>query len=374
MMLITGAYNYLYAQAGQPGIHGEVLNEKHLAAEAATVLLLDAADSLIIKSTACDENGLFKFNTKPGKYLLLVTKIGYDQSLSGPYKLENGADITVPAINLVPSVPQLEEVSITAQRSYVEVKPGKIILNVQGSIAATGNSAFGILRQAPDVHEDNQGNLSIIGRQSALVTIDGRAINLTGENLMTFLESMPGSTIQRIELITNPSAKYEAASIINIITKKGVDMGTNGTLNTGAGYGKFAKGNAGIIFNNRTNKLNVFGNYNYVADHTFHTFTTNRLINYNGLSSNYEDNYYTTRQSYSNIFRLGADYSISSGQTLGFLVNGTVNKDVFAKSNNLKITDQSVLDSTITTNSNLNRGLTNMNYDINYIGKLDTLG
>jgi len=117
---------------------------------------------------------------------------------------------------------------------------------------------------------DSHGNLSIIGRQGALVTIDGKPVNLTGQDLTDLLQGMTGSAVQQIELITNPSAKYEAAGggVINIISKKGSNAGTNFTVNGGAGYGKYYKTNAGLIFNNRMGKVNIFGNYNYFENKT----------------------------------------------------------------------------------------------------------
>lgn len=307
---------------------------------------------------------------------MLISKIGYDQSLTGPYIVLSAKDVAVGEINLTPHLPQLEEVSITAQRSYIEVKPDRIILNVQSSIIAEGNSAFEILRQAPGVHADNKGDISIIGRSNALVTIDGKATQLTGQDLVDYLQSLPGSTVKQIELISNPSAKYDAAGggIINIITKKGTNAGTNFTVSTSAGYGKFGKGTAGLIFNNRMGKINIFGNYNYADNKTDHAFITDRIVNYKGNVNDYGVNYYATWQGYKHNFRIGTDYALSPKHTIGVLVSGTINNDDYIKNNVLNITNNGVLDSTISTKSRLNRGLKNLSYDINYTGKLDTLG
>lgn len=373
--LIIGC-GYTYAQAPSSVMRGQVSEEHHHAAVSATIILLAAADSSILKSTMCDKSGRFTFNVHPGNYLILATKIGYDAAYSGPYSVDKDADLVTREINLIESVPQLKEVSINAQRSYVEVKPGRVVLNVQSSIAAEGNSVFEILRQAPGVHLDGQGNISIIGRQNALITIDGKPTNLSGENLTGFLQGMQSSTIQQIELNTNPSAKNEAgaAGIINIVTKKGTNAGSNVTLTAGLGYGKFYKSNVGVVFNNRMDKFNIFGSYNYSDSKTFHTFLTNRFIDYKGITSDYNVDYYATQKSRNHLFRLGTDYYISPKHTLGFLVSGTVNNNDFLKNNTLKIANQSVLDSTIQTNSNLKRNLSNINYDINYNGKLDTTG
>jgi iron complex outermembrane receptor protein len=376
LMFLAGVGSYTYAQSGPAVIQGRVLIEDNLPAEAATVILVAAADSSILKSTICNVDGEYSFSVLPGKYLILASRIGYEQFFSGPYIITEDKDIHTRDITLIKSLPELKEVSISARRSYVEVQAGKVVLNVQNSIVAEGNSAFDVLRQAPGVHVGNQGNVSIIGRQNALVMIDNKPIGLSGDNLVSYLQSMQSSSIQRIELITNPSAKYEAAGagVINIISKKGTNVGTNGTLTGGAGYGKFYKANIGVTFNNRMGDMNIFGNYNYSANKTFHTFTTDRHIIYKGLASDYDVDYYTTRESYNHTFRLGTDFFLSPQHTLGFLVSGTVNNNDFMKDNSLKIANRSVLDSTIVTTSKLNRDLSNINYDINYNGKLDTAG
>jgi iron complex outermembrane receptor protein len=376
LIFLAAGYSYSYAQTRPSVLKGRVAIENNLPAEAATVILVSAADSSILKSSICDTSGRYAFNVPAGRYLILASRIGYVQSFTGPYIIETGVDTYAREITLEKSLPELKEVSVSARRSYIEVKPGKVVLNVQSSIIAEGNSAFDVLKQAPGVHATAQGNISIIGRQNALVMLDGKPIGLSGDNLTSYLQSMQSSTVQQIELITNPSAKYEAggAGVINIISKKGTNVGTNVTVTMGGGYGKYYKANMGVAFNNRMGNMNVYGNYNFAPNKTFLTFTTDRSINYQGQLSNYNSVYYTTRESFNHTFRVGTDILISSKHTLGFLVSGTVNNNDYAKNNNLKISNFSVLDSTISTKSMLNRDLRNINYDINYSGKLDSAG
>lgn len=265
---------------------------------------------------------------------------------------------------------------MSAKKPYIEVKPGRVVLNVQSSIIAEGNSAFDILRQAPGVHVDNQGNISIIGRQNALIMVDGKPTNLTSENLAAFLQGMQSGGIQQIELITNPSAKYDAAAagIINIVSKKGTNVGTNGTFTVGGGYGAFYKSNAGIVFNNRTDQFNVFGTYNYAGEEGFHTIIMDRQINYNNVISNYNADYYATQKKDNHNFRFGTDYFVSKNSTLGCLVYGSVNDNDFIKTNKLNIANNGVMDSLIATDSKLTRNISNINYDLNYNGTLDNTG
>jgi iron complex outermembrane receptor protein len=368
--------NYTFAQTGSSGIRGKVSDEKHLPAEAATVILLAAADSSVVKSVACTDFGLFNIEALPGKYLLLISKIGYDQSLTGPYILTAGKSLAVGEISLAIHLPQLKEVSITAQRSYIDAKPGKVVLNVQSSIIAEGNSVAEILRQAPGVHVDGRGGFSMIGKLGALVTIDGKPINLSGQDLYDLLQGMPGNAVQQIELISNPSSKYDAAGggVINIISKKGTNAGTNITLTGGAEYGTYYKANAGLNFNNRMRAINIFGNYNYYENKSFHDFITDRFIQYKGLSSEYDVSYDAIQLSKNHSFRFGTDITISKKHTIGVLFSGTVTNNDYTKNNVLKMSNQGKLDSIITTNSITDRGLSNISYDINYNGKLNDKG
>lgn len=373
---LLGTYTCSFAQNDLSGIHGKVYGEKHLPAEAATVILYSAADSSIVKATVCNAKGQYSINAKPGKYLLSVTKIGFEQSFTGPYTIIDRKNIAINDITLDPHIPQIREVSITAQRNYVDVMPGKVVLNVQSSIIADGNSVADILMQAPGVHVDNKGNLSLVGRIGALVTIDGKPTNLTGQDLSDLLQGMAGNSVKQIELISTPSARYEASGggIINIISKKGTNAGTNFVVNAGAGYGKYYKANAGLNFNNRMGIINIFGSYNYLEDKSFHDFTTNRWINYSGVSSEYDVNYDVMLLKKSNTFRLGTDIAVSPNHTIGLLVSGTFDNYDNNKNNILKINNQGKLDSVISTMSTIDRGMSNISYDINYNGKLDKKG
>jgi iron complex outermembrane receptor protein len=368
--------SFTFAQTGSSGIYGKVSDERKMAAAAATVILLSAADSSIIKSVACNDEGKYDLEAKPGKYLLIITKIGYDQSLTGPYSIEPGKKFFAPEITLTIHLPQLKEVSITAQRSYIDARPGRVILNVQSSIIAEGNSVAEILKQAPGVHVDGRGGFSMIGKQGALVTIDGKATNLTGQDLNDLLQGMAGASVAQIELITNPSAKYDAAGggVINIISKKGANAGTNIVVNAGGGYGTYYKLNGGLAFNNRKGVVNVFGNYNYLENKGFHDFTTNRNINYQGLMSDYNVIYKSIQVSKNHTFRLGTDVALSAKHTVGVLISGTVTDNALFKDNLLEMSNQGKLDSVITTTSTTDRSLSNISFDVNYTGKLNSKG
>jgi iron complex outermembrane receptor protein len=366
----------LQAQVAPAVLKGRVLAQNG-PADGATIILLKYKDSSVVISVSADQTGAFRLNdVQPGNYLLLLSKTGFQTAYSGPYLLNSGQSVTTPDITLKATVKQLGEVSVVGNRPAIIAKPGELIIDVQNSVMAQGNSVFDILRQSPGVRVDNNNNINIIGRQSALITIDDKPTNLTGDDLVAILRSMQANTIDRIELITSGSAKYDASSggIINIVTKKGKNTGFNGSITGTAGYGRYYKSNVGLVFNDRTAYFNIFGNYSYTDNKTFHDFTIDRKINFDDTLSDYHTDYSGVQQSHVHAFGLGTDFYLSSAQTIGFFINGSVTDDNIAKNNNLLIYNQAALDSTINTNSNLNRDVTHINYNINYKAKLDTMG
>lgn len=375
---LVGVCFFSFAQTKLSAIQGKVLMENNEAAEAATIVLLKAADSSVVRSGLVDAAGKFEFgNIAPGAYRLLATSIGCNKVYSNPYQILEGQTVVAGNIVLKRVSNQLQEVRVVAKKPYIEVKPGKIVLNVQNSLTAEGNSAYDILRQSPGVHVNSTNeSLMISGRQPALITIDGKPTNLTGDDLVNLLRSMQSSTIDQIEMITSASAKYDASGggIINIISKKGTNVGSNGSVTLGGGYGKYYKSRAGITFNNRTAKLNIFGNYTFDDNKTNRYINTNRNIIYKDVLSNYDVDYNNIQKTYNHNFKLGADYAISPKQTIGVLVTGVVREDDFLKNNNLNISNQNRLDSVIIAKSTLDRGSSLLNYNINYNGILDKSG
>jgi outer membrane receptor protein involved in Fe transport len=377
-LLLSGIFfSDLYAQVSPTVVTGKILTESGAPADGSTVVLLRYKDSSLVNSTAAEKNGAFRFTgVQAGSYLLLLSKAGFNKFYAGPFEIPVTGAYTIPDIILKTTVRQLNEVSVTGTRPEIEAQPGKLVLNVQNSILAQGNSAFDILKQSPGVRVDNGNNISIIGRQAALITIDDKPTNLSGEDLITVLRGIQANMIDHIELITAGSARYDASSggIINIVLKKGKNIGFNATATGSAGYGRYYKSNAGIVFNDRTDNFNVFGGYNFIDNKNFHTVNTTRDIFFDDILSDYQTNYESIQHNQVNNFNLGTDFYLSKTQTIGFLVNGSITNDSYTKTNNLNIYNQSVYDSTIVANSNLNRHISRVNYNINYRGKLDSAG
>jgi len=348
-------------------VTGKVLTDNGTSAEGATITLLKYPDSSVVKSTICTQEGHFGFDhIKPGNYMVFAHKIGFHRLYSRQYNVVND-DIAINDITLRSLTDQLKEVTITDKRDYIEVRPDKTVLNVDRSIFAAGNSAFDVLSTAPGVRiTDNQVLLK--GGQKALIAINGKAIGqLNDEQLTELLKSYQSNMISQIELIPNPSAKYDATGgggVINIILKKSKDIGFKANITESAAYGQDYRVNTGINLNYRTSKLNLFGSYSFADNKTPRLLDVDRTIGETALDVNYNSTTYLKNNS----FNIGTDYSISPKQTIGALIYGYHNKIGIDKNNVTDIANNGMPDSNITTQSHIDRAISNLNYNLNYKG------
>ncbi len=287
-----------------------------------TVSLLNAKDSSLVKIFVTDNTGKYNFDVQPGKYLLRQTHVGFTPSYSSA--IDVLTDVEMGNVKLIKAPQSLSAVVVTSKKPMVEVEADKTILNVEGTINATGNDALELLRKAPGVVVDKDDNLSLAGKNGVQVYIDGKPSPLAGADLAAYLKTVQAAQVESIELITNPSAKYEAAGnagIINIKLKKNKTFGTNGSVNAGYNIGIYSKYNTGLALNYRNKKINLFGNYNYNNSLNRNNFNLYREL----LDTIFDQHAVMKNKSVSNGFKVGADYYMSKQSTLGVLINGNIN-------------------------------------------------
>ncbi|WP_431212428.1 carboxypeptidase regulatory-like domain-containing protein [Puia sp. P3] len=233
----------------------------------ASVALKKSKDSSVVKLSISDSNGQYEFLTvTPGNYFISTSHIGYSPRNSAAFDLGAGAAVQTPVIGLVRDTRELRTAEVAGTRPLVEVKPDKIVLNVEGTINAIGEDALGLLRKSPGVTADKDNNLSLSGKNGVQVYVDGRPTYLSGASLAGYLRTIQSSSIESIEIIGNPGAKYDAAGnagIVNIRLKKNKAFGTNATVSAGYNIGIYSKYNGSLSFNHRNEHLNVFGDYAY---------------------------------------------------------------------------------------------------------------
>ncbi|HEU4634211.1 MAG TPA: carboxypeptidase-like regulatory domain-containing protein, partial [Flavisolibacter sp.] len=231
----------------------------------ATITLFKAKDTSVVK-LAVSKDGAYSFNDiKEGEYRVGASFVGYNSKLSPVFTLA-ATPVTAPELLLTKAAADMQGIVVTAKKPMVEVKADKTILNVEGTINATGNDALELLRKAPGVTLDKDDNIGLSGKNGVQVYIDGKPSPLSGTDLAAYLKSLQSSEIESIEIITNPSAKYDAAGnagIINIRLKKNKAFGSNGSVYAGYNIGVYPKYNGGLTLNSRNKDINVFGNYNF---------------------------------------------------------------------------------------------------------------
>ncbi len=304
-------------------ISGLVKDETGKAFTGSTVTLLRAKDSVAVKYTATKADGQYVFEgITPGSFIVKSTFVGHKTSFSDVVELV-ATDVAVNDVVMEKLAGNLGEVIVTAKKPMVEIKADKTILNVEGTINATGSDALELLRKSPGVMVDKDDNLSLSGKTGVQVYIDGRPSPLAGKDLADFLKSLQSSNVEAIEIITNPSAKYEAAGnagIINIRLKKNKSFGTNGSVNAGWAIGTYPKYNGGLSLNNRNKRTNVFGSYNYNHNKNINTMQFYRSV----ADTLFDQRNNMLSRGRNHNYKAGLDYTINKKSSLGFIVSGSI--------------------------------------------------
>ncbi|MET4083980.1 hypothetical protein ABIB40_003953 [Pedobacter sp. UYP30] len=381
ILLILTRLTNAQAQTGPVNgqITGKVKDEKQSPLAYATVTLLNVKDSVILKGSLTSETGEFIYkNLIPGAYLVSVTVMGYERVVKGPFYIKANELITVANIFIKPNLHQLNTVSINNKKPLIEYQVDKIVVNVESSALATGNSALEILQKSPGVAIDKSGNISLRGKQGVTVMLDGKRTYLSPDQLSNLLSSTEGTAIQSIELITNPSSKYDAAGssgIINIKMKKNKQFGTNGTITGGGGYGKYYKSFAGLNLNYRQKSINFFGNINASDNKTAEDLTVFRVNNSAKNQTYFSQLSRSTRISKNINYKAGVDYSIDNKNSIGFVVNGYDNNGDLNNANNTLIGSTAFkTDSSVTANNPGRSKFKSIAYDLNFKSTIDSLG
>ncbi|QIP15858.1 TonB-dependent receptor [Spirosoma aureum] len=286
--------------------------------EFATIALLSTATNKPIDGTTADASGKFVLpKLAPGKYRLLYTFIGYKDKRSNVITIERGSDINLGTIKISADVRTLKEVNVVGQAAMIEEKVDRLVYNADKDITAKGGDATDIMRKVPMLAVDMDGNVSLRGSSNVTVLINNKPSTIVASSVADALKQIPADMIKTVEVITSPSAKYDAegsAGIINIVTKK--DNLQGATLNVNGGGGNRGS-NLGLNGNLRTGKmgfsLSGFGRAEYNIRGSFmndqstisSTGTTRTLQSANTLSSRLFGN-----------FQLGWDYDIDKNTSL----------------------------------------------------------
>jgi iron complex outermembrane receptor protein len=370
LMMLTGILLTLtsFATGKTAAIKGLVKDEKGKAVIAATVTLHKINDSALVKTDVTNGDGAFEFSTlAEGGYFIKVSAIGNVAYESEPLTISNGQQFELPAVALKASAQELGGVVVKAKKQVIEVRADKTIFNVEQSINATGSNALELLEKSPGVQVDNNENISMKGKTGVKIYVDGKMMQLDTKDLADYLKSINSNDIEAIEMISNPSAKYDAsgnAGIINIRLKKNKKYGTNGSINLGLVQGVTPKGNGSVNLNYRDKKINLFGNISanqgrYENNFDLYRVQNDTLFDQHSLHTSYRKS--------ANI-KAGADYFIDSRNTVGFMVNTNFSNDQWNSKSNTAISYNPTGEfvKTLDALNTIPASRTNANFNVNY--------
>lgn len=307
-------------------VYGKIIDAKTKAPMGYTSVALHTPTDSLIDGQLTEDNGDFSLNNLPlGKYKLRITSVGYTTVIKDISIGFNNADQELGNIPLSVSEELLKEAVVTADRSSVELKLDRKVVNVDKDISARGGTAIDVMKNVPGVSVDASGGISL-REKSPIIYVDGKPTQMT-------LEQIPADQIERVEVITNPSAKFEAAAkggILNIVMKRNVKPGYNGMINLGAGTNEQYNGMAFVSLRSGKFGFNASYNINGVTNRP-KTYTERKNLDSLGnvSSSSYQDNFNTNKRIFQ-FGRIGFDYYINNRNTLSIsenIMGGNFNTD-----------------------------------------------
>lgn len=312
--------NLSFSQA----ISGKIADSLNMSVPFGTIALLNVSDSSIIKGTITDEYGNFTIEPiTSGTYLLKITVLGFNTHFTNAIVVDSSL-INLPNIILSSTGIKLNEVSVSAIKRTIEYKNGNIIVNVENSALAKGNTVYDLLTKLPGVSIDNT-TIQLNGKAGVVIMVDGRLQQVTNTQLINMLKSMSAELVEKIELFKNPPVKYDASGtsgMINIKTKKTKLIGISGSIYTSSSQGFYGRSMSGLALNFKSNKLAIYSNldYNYGYYQTMETFHK-RFKSDSSLTEFSSHNAMKDIESSIN-YKIGADWFVNKKNIIGFKIDG----------------------------------------------------
>lgn len=314
-------------------VTGKVLSiEQGKALEYVSVKLFQAADSSFQKGVFSGTDGRFSISINPGSYYLQLSLAGYENEFIETFELKpSQANFHLGTIRMqLPKTQQVKDIVVKGQKEVMEAGFDKKVYNVAEDLNVSGGTANDILNRLPSVEVDQDGGVLLRGQGSVTILIDGRPSSMSGGNGKTLLDALPANSIERVEIVTNPSAKYDpdgTSGIINIVLKKNKLLGFNGMVAANLASGNLNGGNVGdgsVSLSYRNGNINVFGTYNA-------RYLEGYRNNYNDIRQELSTGVFTLDQNRTGTdldagqtFRVGADINLNPRNTLGFVATGSI--------------------------------------------------
>ncbi|SEW43260.1 outer membrane beta-barrel family protein [Chitinophaga arvensicola] len=315
-------------------VAGRLTDSQEQGVPFAGILLVQLPDSLGVGTAISDTAGRFQLTVPAkGNYLLRVSNMGYRPFTSAVFNVSGTSTLQeLGTFALVEDQRMLGTVQIKGSKPRVEHQMDKTVLRIENSVLAEGSTALALLAKMPGVTVDDNGNVSLKGRPGTLVMINGKPTYLSGNQLANLLRGTASGNIANIELMSNPSSRYDAAGkggIINIVMKKNTKKDLNGNVSLNGGAGRAGRWGAGSSLNYRTGKVNLFGAYSFIYEDLKNEDESERRFGgdtggtptLRTLQTSAE-----TARLRGHDFRAGIDVTADEKNTIGFLVSGNIGK------------------------------------------------
>ncbi len=365
----------------QGTITGKVQTSNSSLTNPFSVSLFKAADSSLVKTTFTEAGGSFLFeHITAGNYVISVTGVGYSAAWSKEIVVANKKESNIGILTPAVAAKQLAEVIVQSKRPFIERKLDKTIVNADALVSSAGNTALELLEKAPGVTVDKDGNISLKGKQGVVIMIDGKPTYMSGVELTSYLSNLPATAMDQIEVMTNPSAKYDAAGntgIINFRTKKIKQKGFNGSINSSVSVAQKVRTSNSINLNYRKNKVNLFAGINANAyngyqyldiDRTYFDEAKNVTAYFSQNSKDHRIRKYLDT-------KIGLDYFASPKTTVGMVLSGYLNPMQENGTNTSYLKNaNSILDSSVLNTTYRNRLWKNGALNVNLRHKIDSTG
>jgi hypothetical protein len=370
------------ADAQQTIVKGTVTLSNAKLTEPIPISVLNARDSLLMHTFLTDASGSFEFSVEHGdSFVVAILNPGYNSYLSQSITQTKSGMLELGNIQLVKTDEiQLAQVSIIGLNRFVEVKADRTVVNPDALATTAGLTALDVLQKSPGVIISNESTIALKGKNGVMVLIDDRKVYMQQGDLISYLKSIPSSSIQSIEIMTNPPSKYDAegnAGIINIKLKKTTLRGSNGSISMGYGQGFYHRSNNSISINYREGKFNFFINAAYTMNNSFQDLTIKRkyLLESGLINSTFTQQTLIKMKSKTASAKAGFDFYLTSKSTIGFSCNGFNTYQNSTVNNTALVTDGNyqLLNMTHAYKPS-RRKWYNTAYNINYSFKPDTLG
>ncbi|MBV9988725.1 MAG: outer membrane beta-barrel protein [Chitinophagaceae bacterium] len=380
LLCLLGIIAVVHLNAQHPvSVSGQVQDVQNKPLVGVSVILLQARDSVTAVSAISNEKGAFLLpGVKPGSYIVSATALQHRTWYSKPIDIRQ--NLVLPVITLYDSSRQLAAVTVSATKPFTEQKIDRTIVNVDALISNAGANALEALEKTPGVLVDENGAITFKGKSSVLILIDDKPTYLSAADLAAYLRSLPASALDKIELMDNPPAKYDAAGnggVINIKTKKAKNKGFNGSVSASYGQSFYARTSESLNLNYYTGKVNLFANLGYSINKGHRELAVSRtyLDGAGNTASVFTQTNYFSPYGTSPSAKIGFDYYVSPKTTWGIVYTGSAfNRSDYRPTFSYLYNKTGSLDSSITANNRNTSRFDKSGINLNFTHSIDTAG